>query len=254
MGEQPAEVFVKSVSAITIQSGVNKDSYGIQPHWQTEEMAANEFVRDISSISEDVLADEEMQIVDHFFEGGVDFENDEENENPSEQDSAGVVAGMYVARELPDVCLKGMFMEGADFASAHLHRADFSRANLRMADFSSASLNSANLNQANLTFADFRNADLQDTDFRNAELCKADLRGADLRGAQMGGANFQFADLSATDLRGADLNAANLKGSILKGACFDSTTILPISLEQARELGMVAGVTVERDSVSLFQN
>jgi uncharacterized protein YjbI with pentapeptide repeats len=245
---------VKSVSAITIQSGANKDSFGIQPHWQFEE-----FAQDISSMSDDVLADEELQIVDHFFEGGSNFDGDTDDSfDPGPLSTEAVVSGMFVARELPDVCLKGMFMEGADFAGALLHKADFSRANLRMADFSGASLAGASLNQANLTFADLSKADLCETDFRNAELCKADLRGCDLRGSQMAGANLQLANLSGADLRGADLNAANIKGCHLAGACFDAATILPFSQMEAREKGMVIGINVdssdESNEKSKFKN
>ena len=190
-------------------------------------------------MSDDVLADEEMQIVDHFFEGGSNFDGEaEDSSDAAPLSTEAVVCGMFVARELPDVCLKGMFMEGADFAGALLHKADFSRANLRMADFSAASLTGANLNQANLTFAD--------------------LRGCDLRGSQMGGANLQLANLSGADLRGTDLSAANMRGCHLAGACFDAGTTLPFSRSEAREKGMVIGINIdssdESNEKSKFKN
>ena len=75
---------------------------------------------------------------------------------------------------------------------------------------SGADMRGANLRSANLYGADMRSANLYGADMRSANLYGADLGGADMRGANLGGANLYGADMRSADLGGADMRGANL--------------------------------------------
>ena len=102
---------------------------------------------------------------------------------------------------------------------------------------------SKDLQNAYLFEADLKGADLQGANLFHCQLGHADLRNADLRNANVAGAYLFKADLRGADLRGAkfaqSLTGAELKQTLLEGARFDSSTMLPFSVDEAVRRGMI---------------
>jgi uncharacterized protein YjbI with pentapeptide repeats len=84
-----------------------------------------------------------------------------------------------------------------------------------------ASLAGANLHRADLVGVELARADLRGVDLALANLERASLRGANLAGATLAGANLTGADLAGADLRGANLTGAQLGRADFRGATWD---------------------------------
>lgn len=81
-------------------------------------------------------------------------------------------------------------------------------------------------------------SDLSGCDLRNADFCGASLTKVRFNGARLDHANLQGSDLRGADLRGCNLQFANLKQAQLYGALLNERTKLPISKDEAIQLGM----------------
>jgi uncharacterized protein YjbI with pentapeptide repeats len=80
----------------------------------------------------------------------------------------------------------------------------------------------------------FENCILREADFQNADLRGASFSDCDLRGAQLSGAQ-----LSGTDLRGSQLEGINVPLENLKGAVIDSSQIVELAWNIAKQIGVV---------------
>jgi uncharacterized protein YjbI with pentapeptide repeats len=123
------------------------------------------------------------------------------------------------------VLVKAQFV-GADFSGSKLDKADFTNA-----DLSSAILNGATGTAVKLKYASLKQADLT----------AAVLMGADFRHAALDQAKLNNTNLEQADLRAAQLTNVNLATADLKGATFSKKTTLPISQDQALQMGMTLG-------------
>jgi uncharacterized protein YjbI with pentapeptide repeats len=147
---------------------------------------------------------------------------------------------------------KSNFSE-AKFAKATLEDMDLSMANLSGADFKDAKAAGANLSKTNLEKTDFTNTDLTNANFSEAKGA-AKFKKASLTNANMANANFTKAIFRSSDMEDvqvndtklmeADLRSANLAGvkvqsMNLKGAMFNRRTVLPVTKDQAEQMGMV---------------
>ncbi len=95
-------------------------------------------------------------------------------------------------------------------------------------------LPSGSLAGADLTGRDLSGASLADRDLSGSDLSQADLGDADLSGADLSGADLRGARLVHVDLTGATLDGADLSGSDLSGATITQTSMVLVTLKDAR--------------------
>ncbi|WKU07262.1 pentapeptide repeat-containing protein [Micromonospora sp. HUAS LYJ1] len=127
----------------------------------------------------------------------------------------------HVRIDLRQVFLRGVSLQGSNFAGA-----DFSGSNLLGINFGTAKLAGSNFGLTNLYGADLAGADLTE-----ANLALANLGSANLSHARLTRANLTSAKLEHTDLRAADLTGAK-HNFLQQTPCVtvDATTKLPPDL------------------------
>lgn len=152
----------------------------------------------------------------------------------------------------------------AKFKTCNFEKADFSGVKLEQAEFTGSLLNNAIFENANLTSAQLQNINVTNGNFQSANFAKADLSGATftksvfnsatwiganltkvslveakLMSAKMDGVNFTDANLTSADLRGTSFSQAVFKNTKLSKAIYNKKTILPITDQEALNLGMI---------------
>jgi uncharacterized protein YjbI with pentapeptide repeats len=170
--------------------------------------------------------------------------------NQGKRDFSGIDLAecQLIGTALPDIILRGAFLNVANLSSTNMSRADLSQAqlnvgrltgvNLTQANLSGCKLNVANLIRAilvdaNLATASLIRAEMLRANLTNAHAVAVDLSEADLREAQLRQANFNIANLSRTDLRGSSWLGASLEQAILNNANADRTNFQGANLSGA---------------------
>jgi hypothetical protein len=120
-------------------------------------------------------------------------------------------ANDFSRRNLKNVDLSGLKLQGCNFASSTLTQANFSQCHLLDANFSHAACREANFAYADLSRADFSFAYLREADFSNAHLYRATLDFADCREA-----NLALANLHRASLQGVQLDGESIGGRIIQ--------------------------------------
>ncbi len=128
--------------------------------------------------------------------------------------------------------------ESVSYEGRDIRESSFKGVRMIMGEFRKVDGRAVNFANAQLSGADFRSSDLRSAIFHETDLCKADFSNADLSGANFAGADLQMACFAGANLCGANLRGTSLDETDLSSACFDETTELPFSEEQAERHGM----------------